>query len=353
MHRNRARCGFTLVELLVVIAIIGALVALLLPAVQAARESARRSQCKNNLKQMSLAMHNYADTHGVFPPGQIVLDPANPSAITSCNFPACQDPTNQGIVNKLWAWSAMILPYMEQTGIYNQLNFNFSPMTGAGATETGNALVVASNIPIAHCPSDHRNFFVRTPLTYAPGRFIPSRMCGSSYVAASTPFGGGQDTNPDPWVSGKIGMFNMNSRTRFAEITDGTSNTLLLSETYYTPLVGPPGGETNYDHNGVWYGIGHYAGGGAGSLSLMRIGSRKINAPGTTSAQLRAGFRSLHAGGVNCGLVDGSVRWISENIEQTGTAWDSANRGPVGGWGSVGLYQRLFAINDDTVTADF
>ncbi|MFG0295400.1 MAG: DUF1559 domain-containing protein, partial [Maioricimonas sp. JB045] len=109
-HTSRRR-GFTLIELLVVIAIIAILVALLLPAVQQAREAARRSQCKNNLKQIGLALHNYHDTHGSFPPGYI-------ARYVSATDPASAE-TGPG-----FAWGTMILPFLDQSPTYNQLNFS-------------------------------------------------------------------------------------------------------------------------------------------------------------------------------------------------------------------------------------
>src|SRR5262245_22393651 len=122
-HRLRARRAFTLVELLVVIAIIGVLVALLLPAVQAAREAARRMRCSNNLKQLSLGLHNYEDVHKTLPPA--------------------------GINTNQMSWLVLVLPYIEQTNLYDRFNFN------AGAWNANNRITIVKRvkIPIINCPS--------------------------------------------------------------------------------------------------------------------------------------------------------------------------------------------------------
>jgi prepilin-type N-terminal cleavage/methylation domain-containing protein len=137
------RRGFTLIELLVVIAIIGLLVGLLLPAVQQAREAARRTQCKNNLKQIGLALHNYHKAHGVFPPGLVQLWPR----------PAPPVP-----VRNHFAWGGFILPYLDQAPLYNQINFSLPLNDGdisiTGVSSVGNSKVSSTVLSVYRCPTE-------------------------------------------------------------------------------------------------------------------------------------------------------------------------------------------------------
>lgn len=141
---NVVRQGFTLVELLVVIAIIGILVGLLLPAVQAAREAARRMQCSNNLKQLGLAVQNYHDVYKSLPSGFITNYPAG--ALNTAAMMSVTQRTH-------WSWGAFVLPYIEQTALYNTLNPGQTSMDGLLATPGGLAALTTS-LPSFQCPSD-------------------------------------------------------------------------------------------------------------------------------------------------------------------------------------------------------
>ena len=210
---NTRRRGFTLVELLVVIAIIGVLVALLLPAVQAAREAARRTQCSNNLKQIALALHNYHDTHNVLPFGK------------GASYTGAQPYAR-------WSAQALFLPYMEQTNLQNSIDFNFAPETpGMGGVinfmpayqNPGrvNATQSRTRVPGFFCPSDG------APVGDWPGQNNycgnqGSWLCDRGDTAAASTDIAPTETNG--------GMLYFLSRVRFADVTDGLTNTTLFSE---------------------------------------------------------------------------------------------------------------------------
>lgn len=275
------RGGFTLVELLVVIAIIGILVGLLLPAVQAAREAARRMQCSNNLKQMALAMHNYESAMKRLPPF------------------AVQD------VNFNWAWSALILPYIEQPAIYEQLGVSrtsiMPSLTTPGLTAQLRA-ILQSTIPTYKCPTD------------AGGKTnINFQNAANPYGASSYGMSLGVGRNRvEELPSGKLGA-----------ITDGLSNTFLIGEKVLaeTPIRLRSVGA-------IWVGrINSSAANGVTgrfSPNAPYVGSWPCcnNDPDAT----RGNAISLHAGGVQFAFCDGSVSFISNSIENspvTGNNWNT------------------------------
>lgn len=302
----RRRCGFTLIELLVVIAIIAVLIALLLPAVQQAREAARRIQCKNNLKQLGLALHNYADTHNTFPPG-------------SLGYPF------------VWSAQAQLLPFVEQGNLQSLLNFDVPPMAAFGAGF--DAAAVASNdaaakirMPLLLCPSD--------------GEAVPSSDYGGISYPACVGSGNVADTNPanDGSVNNADGVIYAKSRVRFGDLTDGTSNTVVFSEhllgdgqntapsgddyarrvielptfTQTTPAACTPGAGAWSGQRGAKWVNGHLAD------SLYN----HFYTPNAKSPDCHNGYhnfaitsaRSNHSGGVQIALCDGSVRFASDSI---------------------------------------
>lgn len=189
MIRSHQRQGFTLVELLVVIAIIGVLVALLLPAVQQAREAARRMSCSNNLKQIGLALHNYENTHLKFPPGECSANGA--------------------------ATHAFILPFLEQANIQKLIDFRYSLNS---SSENRDAIV--QQIDAFQCPSDIQpagNTISTGSTVYGATSYVQNLGSKGTLVTS--------ETNP-----GLKGPFGRNSATRFADMTDGTTNTAIFAE---------------------------------------------------------------------------------------------------------------------------
>jgi len=302
-HRRQA---FTLVELLVVIAIIGVLVALLLPAVQAAREAARRSQCGNNMKQIGLAMHNYHDTLSTFPAGAFNLREAWPSNGTN--------------------WRTLILPYIEQNNLYDNLSFTDTSHFMAGGAAGGNALLgneALDNLVLDayRCPS--------TVLEEIGGHNNTKAMnaCYVGIQGAARPVPG---DNPDigtkdcgqGW-SCNNGILAANQAFRMASITDGTSNTMIVAE--QSALVGGVNRTSNY--YGAWYGSRHSkpVDSPLGCGDLWQTGTTCVRfAPnsqvvqtGATDTMYRNNthINSLHPGGIMAANADGSIKFIPETID--------------------------------------
>src|SRR5262245_28018372 len=218
----RDRRGFTLIELLVVIAIIAILVGLLLPAVQKVREAAARLQCKNNLKQIGLALHNYHGTLERFPAGYLTTRPG----------PGLADDNGPG-----WGWAAQLLPELEQGNLYNQIQFT------RDITDPVQKTVRTTVLPIFLCPSDPgKTLFTvnragdtepyQNPRTDSTGN--PVQVAHGNYVGVFgqpevSPDPGFLATDPDRGID-RQGMLYRNSAVRFADVTDGTSNTLFVGE---------------------------------------------------------------------------------------------------------------------------
>ena len=215
------RRAFTLIELLVVIAIIAILIGLLLPAVQKVREAAARMKCSNNLKQIGLALHSYHDANSFFPPGYADGN-TNPAS------------TPDSDVGPGWGWASFLLPHLEQSNLFTQINFNQT--VGAGV----NALVSQQSLSVFQCPSDpyQQNFPVydssfSTPIaTVAHSNYVGCSGWVECFNGAggSPQVGFGDDGLAGVFGSGGRGVFYRNSRTNFAAVTDGTSNTIFAGE---------------------------------------------------------------------------------------------------------------------------
>jgi prepilin-type processing-associated H-X9-DG protein len=265
--------------LLVVIAIIVVLIVLLVPAVQKVREAAARAQCLNNLKQTGLAMHAYHDSRRCFPPGYTAAGPYADGA----------NDTAPG-----WGWAAFLLPYIEQAPLYGQINFT-QPVEKSAAVQSVMSLYL--------CPSD----------TFPPQAFTITDAFGTT-LAAAAPSSyaacvGGDES--DTFGPGGLGIFYRNSRTRFADITDGTAGTIMIGERAWS------------NANGIW--AGAVSGGvlrrgpqnpcpGSGAAfypaaALVLAHGHLNNATTDTDGGLDD-FSSRHVGGSNFLFADGHVSFL-------------------------------------------
>ncbi|WP_339735981.1 DUF1559 domain-containing protein [uncultured Gimesia sp.] len=323
----RKRRGFTLIELLVVIAIIAILIALLLPAVQQAREAARRSTCKNNMKQIGLALHNYHDTFRAFPIGsQTSYYRAN--------------------------WRSSILPYIDQAPAYNQLTQAASSQHGfasgngnsAAGYNTENAVLSDYYVPVYKCPSSTADAFYTggSPVSNN-GKTSPNAALGKEtgmtmdYVGISGSYAGVAPYNAGcgsliyggNWCNNGLMLIGKSSRMR--DCKDGTSNTMIIGED--SGLV------DNKDYRSNYYG------GWAGHLGLSSWGTgvntirynpnpRTAPAGGNQTYTPNNPLTSEHVGGIHALLTDGAVRFISNNVD-------------------IETYRRLGMRNDNLVLGEF
>ncbi len=306
-HGPRKR-GFTLIELLVVIAIIGILVALLLPAVQQAREAARRVQCQNHLKQFGIALHNYHDVHRAFPPGWVVGQILPGSGLRREVDRGC-----------LWSWSAFLLPMLDQAPLYRQLGIGLqgSPPPPGSADDRV--------LDVFICPSDaagNESGWGLWELNGGQDRLIAG-YAKSNYPAVNgrslSPFDPVDDLGFDPTVSharDERGIFGFQTRTRIADILDGTSATLAVGEREMTTEEGgqPSPGAVWIRNVGIMV---------APSSTIVPLANEcdARSVTGVTNSIVpvnsnRPGrFSSLHPGGAQFVAADGSVRFVSENID--------------------------------------
>jgi len=282
--KTMKRRGFTLIELLVVIAIIAILIALLLPAVQQAREAARRTECKNKLKQWGLALHNYHDTHTTFPQGTMG-DVAGP-------------------VENRMPWIVHLLPFADQAPLYNTFNMNLHYNTAPNLANRN------QSFPLLHCPSARTRD--RKPSTAAEG-------WTTHYYGIAGPKGPRLGSTTVNWPGdnrtathggfSSSGLLYLNSTIAIRDITDGTSNTLAIGE-----ISSKPVGSNSYR---AWI-QGASSGAGFASYACKNV-NRGIGPAGwansTTQRFNDVRFGSNHVGGAQFLLADGSVRFVSENID--------------------------------------
>jgi prepilin-type N-terminal cleavage/methylation domain-containing protein/prepilin-type processing-associated H-X9-DG protein len=280
-HRRR---GFTLIELLVVIAIIAILIALLLPAVQQAREAARRTQCRNNLKQMGLALHNYHDNHQVFP-----------GAFVSHRVVGGTANASHG-----WSWAVFIMPFLDQGPLYNEINPGMTQIQHPDYEFQGNVWDTAASRPITQtplsvyrCPSDRGR-----AINNQRGNFATSNYVGvyGSHADAGTHTGRG---NGLMWTNSDIGI---------RDVGDGTSNVIIIGERAFTnsAATGRPW------RGAIWAGTSSSIGAGWAATHRGFWGPPSTHCINCANEWA---FSSLHTGGAHFLLADGSVRFVSENVD--------------------------------------
>lgn len=270
--RRSPTTGFTLIELMVVFAVIGLLLALLLPAVQSSRHAARRTQCRANLKQIGIALHNYHSTHDMLPPGWI-----GPRG---------------------WSWSALLLPALDQAPVFNQLGVS----DGSIPPDAGSEADVL--LPVFVCPLDA-----------VPSRNRYYSHDGSlGYMKSSYPGVNGDSRFIEHTIRGGTGMFSMSTGVSLSDVPDGTSNTFAVGEREM---------DTPGNRGAIWMRVTNIRGTFMmASAALGTCGGRsQLNARNSRII----GFSSLHERGAQFLFADGSVRFVSENISPQ-TYRDLANR---------------------------
>ncbi len=315
--KGKRKTGFTLIELLVVIAIIAILIALLLPAVQQAREAARRSTCKNNLKQIGLALHNYLETHRVFPSG--ALSRINPGDTVS------------GLEWRPTGFM-LILPFIDQQPLYDIYDFNCG--TGGCADTSGdtpqNAFLDQGKLPIYQCPSMSSSL-ANLRVNPRDGH-LDNTDAGTTYTSSYALNSGGKYNSgrDDYWNrrsridnvnTSTIGVFFPNSSSTMADLKDGSSNTFLAGEAEQDDTstnisaLGIDGDVTNRRH-AYWTEGHHHVMRSTLNPPFPSIGEC-VSKTGIDYRECTMTFGSPHAGGLHMLMGDGSTRFVSENIHIT------------------------------------
>ena len=319
--RSKRLSGFTLVELLVVIAIIGILVGLLLPAVQAAREAARRMQCSNNLKQIGLGMHNHHDAYKYFPIGQ-------------------QGPTFWNLGPRT-TWNVSLLPYIEQNNLYTSYNLT-AGFRGPNYT-TLNKNFFLTVVPTYRCPSDNAGiFFGENSIDCPRNNYVACFSADGTLGEPTADYSDGGSNlhrlaaNNPSVTSKKVAMFNFNAKRGFRDITDGSSNTVVVSEinagqdrsldlrgpwmselcTFYTHRFGP----NSAVKDSVWSAIRNYCQRWSSRRSDLQSRNQGPaqgwhDASSVQSKHDRRPHGRLHPDGIQCS-IQAFCRHIRQSIRQ-------------------------------------
>ncbi len=286
----RRRLGFTLIELLVVIAVIAVLIALLLPAVQQAREAARRTQCKNNLKQIGLAIHNYESSNRVFPPSS-----TSAFARGVWNWPGA-GPNDRTI--HLHSFASLVLPYLEGTNIYNGIDYNVSSLAPV------NRAMASQILPFYRCPSYAGAEFSTDPYYVTTVGYDKFAIRNYVAIGAKTVVG----------LSGAIpadGVMFPGSKTGFRDVRDGTSNTVMIAETREeSASVWIDGSSASVAARWLDLTSPAYSG---NTVSINHTPYFPSVFPGSIGQNW--GPSSFHTGGAHHLLCDGSVRFLSETMD--------------------------------------
>jgi prepilin-type N-terminal cleavage/methylation domain-containing protein/prepilin-type processing-associated H-X9-DG protein len=317
-----ARNGFTLVELLVVIAIIGVLVSLLLPAVQSAREAARRAQCSNNQRQIVLATHIFHDQQNKFPYGvlrdQGAVNLPGPPAMTVAAHPEPINPTTN--TRRRCAFMHQILPMMEQNNLYdrwNMYNFNANRISPDNGVEWGPNHFFAQSVPTLHCPSQAMG---------SPALNEATDPADSGFYFLTSYYGcSGTRSYPRHNVSRPSqswyndGIFIQNRAFGMASITDGTTNTIMVTErAYMDKIFDQVTGDRIKDWGWCWFGAQGDAALATGVPLNFRL---PVNFASLDGGQQQLLFEdrinaigSMHPGGAQVSFADGSTRFLTQNI---------------------------------------